>query len=667
QLSKSRRELATRLYSVWSHYLEHVSRLADYFIRVIVNSTFRSEAPPSVIEKELRDLFCEMVTVWAPLLEPVNTGLAPWNPADTEHARLVVERLIQLLMWLPHCMYLPPGSETVESLMWQYFSTKLITLQRAGTAHVFEVYDVKMVGLNWTRFWPTLLDLGAMEHMLVEGPPEAIPLLTEILVRIPWLQVIQHQHGQPEDAHKAFHSLLLSIIARCVHRQANYAKSRVSVEKLVKSLLAQCQWFYVKAEAVEKTGAFVSSAFPSDALTSPNDILKAFFNIWRQTCFFSSTPPAVPPTVTSDLEIPRKQSLYVRTDLRLLLKSGIERTEQAKHYKELIAKCNLILGSADKSQYLCLAKELIAFWTEITKEKHTELFVQTLCDWLNEHAESPMLLLVLNTAMDALGNTAPQIGLRLLDKSIQAYFTRRLSCEWAEVCQWFNLPERAKEWLYSTPSSDSGVEPRYLVLNAQLMLEMARLQSVQDETHLMKRLADYIQSIKPKYVTSEPAFLLCVEKWQRMLLRQYSNGVSPTVANENLEVYLAWLRKVHSEEKSGVSFFSMVTKFGRKPTYPVKIQLLTNLLSLYITQQQTSAAQPPRMQGSQAVFQSRIQAFRDLQQAKQYQELGASVFPVAGPFFTQIDAHCFPQTTQLFSRCAQLLYPDEKILQKLDL
>lgn len=48
-----------------------------------------------------------------------------------------------------------------------------------------------MVGLNWTRFWPTLLDLGAMEHMLVEGPPEAIPLLTETLVRIPWLQVIQ--------------------------------------------------------------------------------------------------------------------------------------------------------------------------------------------------------------------------------------------------------------------------------------------------------------------------------------------------------------------------------------------------------------------------------------------------------------------------------------------
>lgn len=55
-----------------------------------------------------------------------------------------------------------------------------------------------------------------------------------------------------------------------------------------------------------------------------------------------------------------------------------------------------------------------------------------------------------------------------------------------------------------------------------------------------------------------------------MLLRQYSNGISPTVANENLEVYLAWLRKVHSEEKSGVSFFSMVTKFGRKPTYAVK-------------------------------------------------------------------------------------------------
>lgn len=72
-----------------------------------------------------------------------------------------------------------------------------------------------------------------------------------------------------------------------------------------------------------------------------------------------------------------------------------------------------------------------------------------------------------------------------------------------------------------------------------------------------------------RYVTHEPAFLLCMEKWQRMLLRQYSNGIAPTAANENLETYLAWLRKVHSDEK-GVSFFQMMTKFGRKPTYPVK-------------------------------------------------------------------------------------------------
>lgn len=77
-------------------------------------------------------------------------------------------------------------------------------------------------------------------------------------------------------------------------------------------------------------------------------------------------------------------------------------------------------------------------------------------------------------------------------------FAGRLSCEWTEVCQWISVPDRAKEWLYTTPSSDSGVEPRYFVLNALLMIEMARLQSVQDETRLMKRLADYMQSIKPK-------------------------------------------------------------------------------------------------------------------------------------------------------------------------
>uniref|UniRef100_A0A914C964 Ectopic P granules protein 5 homolog n=1 Tax=Acrobeloides nanus TaxID=290746 RepID=A0A914C964_9BILA len=663
QLRKSRQDLATRMINVWAAYLDYVCRIADYFIRIIVNHTFRSDSPTSIVEQGLFETFNDCIAVWAPLLEPSPTGLAPWNPADITLANNVVDRLIRLLSWLPHNTYLPPGAETVETLIWQYFSNKLVALQRAGTTHVYSVYEAKLIGLNWTRFWPTLLDMGSMEKILVDGAPEAAPLVTELMVRIPWQSLIQHQQNQPEEAHRAFHSLFISILARVVYRAANYAKSRASVEKLLKILLDHCRWYYTKAEAIDKTGAFISSSFPNDSLTAPSDVIKAFFNIWRQVCFFSTTPIHVPNNVT-DVEIPRKQAIYVRTDLKLMIKSTMEKAEQAKHYREILTKVNLILGSATPNLYLGVAKELTSFWIEISKEKNMETFSKTLVDWLNDHTESPMVLLVMNTALETLGNATPHLGLELLEKCVQVYFKRRLSCDWTEVRQWINVPEVCKQWLYSTPKSDSGIEPRFLVLNAHLMNEMATLRSAKEEGDLLKRILDYLQSIKPKHIQNEPGFLLCVEKLQRMVIRQYSNGVSVGIANEQFDAYLNFLKKIFTDEK-GVSFFAMVTKFGRKPSYPQKLQLFSNLMSLYLTQQMTALGQPPRTQAGQPVLNSRIQAFKELQQNKQYQEFSI-LFNEIAEYFTQVQNHTIFHAGQLLTRMAQILYKNEKVLTKID-
>uniref|UniRef100_A0A915D199 Uncharacterized protein n=1 Tax=Ditylenchus dipsaci TaxID=166011 RepID=A0A915D199_9BILA len=235
----------------------------------------------------------------------------------------------------------------------------------------------------------------------------------------------------------------------------------------------------------------------------------------------------------------------------------------------MIGKTNQFFTSNDKVNYLCLAKELTVFWPEIPNEKQTEMMMKALTEWMSEHSESPMALLVLNTAMGSLAAYNIPLGLKLLDSCVQIYFQRRLSYEWTEVSQWIEVPERCKEWLYTTPRSDSVVQPCFFVLNAHLMKEMSQLRSATEEYKLIKRLADYIQSIKPKYIISEPAFLLCVEKWLRMLIRQFSNGVSTSVANEEIDVLCRWLQRVHTEEKS-VSFFSAIAKFGRKPAFPIK-------------------------------------------------------------------------------------------------
>lgn len=208
---------------------------------------------------------------------------------------------------------------------------------------------------------------------------------------------------------------------------------------------------------------------------------------------------------------------------------------------------------------------------EITKEKTTLLLIKTLGEWLRDHPESGLVLLILSTAMESMTASMPYLGLKLLNKCIAAYFNRKISCDWHELCTWIIIPERSKEWLYTTPSADSGIKPRFLVLNAFLINEMTSLSSASAETSLLKRLQEYLSSVKPKYIKpkKEAAFLLCVEKLQRMVIRQYSNGASIAVANENLENYITLLKKFHSDEK-GVSIFSMVTRFGRKPSNPIK-------------------------------------------------------------------------------------------------
>lgn len=51
QLRKSRKDLATRLFNVWAAYLDNVCRISEYFIRIIVNQSFRSDASTMAIEQ----------------------------------------------------------------------------------------------------------------------------------------------------------------------------------------------------------------------------------------------------------------------------------------------------------------------------------------------------------------------------------------------------------------------------------------------------------------------------------------------------------------------------------------------------------------------------------------------------------------------------------------
>lgn len=96
-------------------------------------------------------------------------------------------------------------------------------------------------------------------------------------MRIQWHQVIQQQLvGQPTDAHRAFYSLLLQILAHCVARKSNFSRSSASFVKLLSELYTLADWDFVKVEAIEKTAHFMAASFPVEYLLEPTEALSAF-------------------------------------------------------------------------------------------------------------------------------------------------------------------------------------------------------------------------------------------------------------------------------------------------------------------------------------------------------------------------------------------------------
>lgn len=70
--------------------------------------------------------------------------------------------------------------------MIQRLSSKKIT-----KALIFQ--EGRFIRIPWHLFWPSLYDLASMDKVMVEGAPESGPLVTQIVVRIPWFPLVQYQ------------------------------------------------------------------------------------------------------------------------------------------------------------------------------------------------------------------------------------------------------------------------------------------------------------------------------------------------------------------------------------------------------------------------------------------------------------------------------------------
>ncbi|CAK5034589.1 unnamed protein product [Meloidogyne enterolobii] len=690
QLISSRRELTTSLFTVWSPYLEHICKLSEFFLRSYVRFSFRADAPAGIMEKELDKVFHISLKCWSSLLEPIPiSNLPPWNNNDTLIASKIIEQFIHFLLWLPHSLYIPPDRECPESLFWNYFTSKLVNeqfrnvrssgAQNANLLYIYSVYESKLIALNWSRFWPTLLDFGTFDQLLDYSDKLTessscnnyiTSLIVEIFVRLPWPGLVeQYLCGyHPLDATRTFHSLLLSIIVKCIVKRTNYKRSRATMCNKIKFLSDNCQWVYVKSEAIEKVGTFLSTTFPNseDWFTGNNSLDEAqqyFLEIWRQVCHVSTIP-----------------AIYIRTQLTLLLRlssNTIESDQKLKYYSELLDKANFLVVSADnKLEYQDFVCEFIKIWAEYfnqhrgnIQEKKCLTFIEhlysKLTEWIEAHPDSPLILLFANISknFEKIPNELDdQFSLGIAESCINAYFKRNnsiISHNWNEISKWVQLSKHQIDQLFIVPN------PRFLVLYAYL--EQNKFKT--EETALLsrlKRLSHFLLNIKPKFVTkSEPSFILCVREWQRICISLFTLPNPSLVLFYNyFDEYISWLHRVYTEESVSGGILSLVTnRLARRQLFSTRLKLITNIIHLFISQNLTSSKQLPRIQRGQHVFNNKLISFRELQNNKFYSEFNF-VFGEAEQYFINSSNFCLTDADSLYQLLIEKLYPEENCLKK---
>ncbi|KAL3994190.1 hypothetical protein ACH3XW_20725 [Acanthocheilonema viteae] len=665
QFRKSRTELSTRLYNVWANYLPKVLHLVNFFLYNAASLSFDSEQPTGKLESELRQVFESCIQVFGPLLEQFGPGLPPWNPADADCAAVVLDYFVLLMeqLHLLYDMYFPPGSENLITLFWRYYAEKLAFFTHGGS-HVHQIIESRFINIPWHLFWPSLYDLSSMDKIMIDGAPESAPLITQIVVRIPWLPLMQYQAQQPLDAHRAFYSLLFSLLASCISRPSNYTICRASLPKLMNSL-GPFSWHLIDVEQLNVISSRIASNFSSTVLADPNDVTNAFFELHRRVCFLGTFPV----DVVSAAEIAQKQSFYVRTQLALMLGYSDDWAWLRRFYEDQIKIVHNIISSTGltSENHTYLTRELTSFWSDISNNKFLEVFSSTLLQWLEKNSNSSVVLLLMNTAVTSLKVKQSSAGLQIIEKCIITYFEKMGLCEWNVVLKWTALPDYCGRILFTLPSSDNNlfflplcantfIMKQLMLLTSMNELEMA---SLQQENALLRTLLDYVTTIKPRYVTNEAAFLLLMEKLQKLLLRQYKYSV--VQGNQFLMQYLEWLERVYTDDKSN-SFFSLIG-FSKKQPYSIKMRYICHLMNLYISQQRITPNQPPRSTANTPVLNCRMQSFKELCANKQYIPFQATS-QLAQPYFIQVQVYHISHTSELFAHVVRSLY-NEKYLEEM--
>ncbi|RCN29680.1 hypothetical protein ANCCAN_24559 [Ancylostoma caninum] len=637
------RSRSPSMYSAWGRYLGSITMLAQLFLFTPTRESFPAEAPSSVLQRDLAEVFQRVVSVFSPLIVPVSASMPPFSPSNEPEADVVLDGFIHLLTSLPHNAVLQPGTQNIPSLLWQFYYEKLSILSH-GSTHYFAVLERHFVRIPWPSFYPSERGLTAMDECLATRSPCCAPFIAQIVVRIMWKDVLTSHIAS--ELLPYYLSVLFSVLLRIGSNQSNYVKVRASLLDLVKALCQRSDWSAISPERAEEIAKVVAVCLPFDSLSNPTDVVAVLQIIWRKMCCFVVREPFTSAALL-------KQTAWIRTECALVLRGGATAAPPA--YNSLIADVDAVAQQHENLRAFSIAaRELTALWCRISDAKFGEALVTTWNAYIDANPESPLVLTSLNTLIGSLNVDQLTTALKCVEKTIRAYFKRN-SFSWNELMQWAqcpnNLTTNVRDYLLSVSSSNKAYP---------LMLTTAWfLKFVPPSDAVFSSLHAFVTSIKPKHVWCEASFLLLI--WQEV--RWLADAVLAAHANpgqtldDRLPSFMRWLSKAAKDDSSFIT--NLIT--SKKTAHSPRLRSILTILELYLTQQMMGESQLPRASENSPVLNSRIHALKEAAATKANQQFAAA-FNIATPFFVQVDMHHIGSAPSLILQCSRALFKEKFLL-----
>ncbi|CAI2343684.1 unnamed protein product [Caenorhabditis sp. 36 PRJEB53466] len=622
-LAKRLDEARTKLpnfYGVWSRYLDPVTRLAQLFLYVPIRDGFEPNQPMTVLQRECYEYFARVAAVFSPLIAPYSPTHPPFSPSHEAQAVLVLDRFIEFLSDLPFNSCIPPEAVDLDP-------RHATLLQRHRTAtRSFELAVSLAVKLAIT----------AMETCLDTRSPDCASFVSQIVARIPWGSILQTMH---EDSSPSYLASLFGVLVRLAARPRNYENVRASLLELVKSLSLRTDWNRLTPEDATGIAHAVSKSL---TLPSSVEMVSVIQVIWRKICCFVAREP-----FSHDALV--KQTLWIKTECGLLLKA--DAAQIPVMYNSLISDVNLLaVNHSNLREYRVVARELTALWKNITDPKLGESLVSLWTDYLSANSNSPLVLTSVNTVIDSLNADQLTTALKVVEKTIAAYFSRTDST-WAELFHWIQFPNGSiktiKSYLMTVPSSENKAQ--MLPLTLKVFMDYGG-----SDDNKFFDLHYYVTCIRPKHVTSEAGFVCLLAR-----LIQWIAARSPTLpthfapTDDLLPPVIRYLGKAGKDESS----FLTALISSKKTSHSQKLRVVLQILELYLTQQTLGEGKRPRCDANSPVLNSRISTLKELAQQKANQNMNEA-FNKATAYFVQIETHHIQSASKLLLDIGRCTFRD---------